>query len=741
MADHPYHALWNGTRQWDAQPEDDPGHVDSLSSHILTSAFKDAGNPGWPQPWDHLYGQSSHTEPSHFNPSMTRDPYAEALGAGLLSAESHSTNEPNLDDSPKNDGSNILADDIACVELSADDLALRGHFRILVVLKAIVRGTGHHWQVHPKVRELWIRMIEGNDLTDDVWLWMDGDEEWLRGHLGPDIPNHWFRYRNIEVDRVDGQSALRRRINQSRHLRNNAGNLRRERIRNATREQRLAAIYWLTFDSNHVKDLSIELGRTPRGMFKLSDMVLDIHIHSSWDAAFPRDSAAWEVAVTKLKEDGCTCLERKEEYLERTEEYLRSWFNMLSWLDGKPPKMEVIGSYWACAHCESWAKSRYDRYRLDFQGTLPRVPLWDALCFGAIEESGSTSLALAKAAFLSRLVSPGARQRVQLQLRSRLVISHRQDVTYMPYINDHYPRQLRPCAAWLSCTAGLPPCTEHLTSIDIRDGLLDDAPLVVILGVIAWVAACLESPPVRNGNDEHDEEWHNTFRSTLLETFTECPLPKLSLKGVAFCAELCFDGGPRLFSDDGDSELDPRTLKTFVAVAIFLRNKNVLLHCCRRCQVLFARFFSDTVLSASLDIEDPVTEDNDEELDVPDGVPDLAVDHAVTGKGNSLISEDLVGMEAFTVALINKNLPKEQLQSQLATKFNLLTRYADSIGLNVSVGLLPSGSSDGSSISGPTDGNSRKCPIQRSSTQFTGLAKADKIEQIKERLLEMLSKS
>ena len=211
-------------------------------------------------------------------------------------------------------------------------------------------------------------------------------------------------------------------------------------------------------------------------------------------------------------------------------------------------------------------------------------------------------MAFAKAAFLSRLVSPGARQQVEQQLRSRLVISLRQDVTYMPYINDHYPDELRECAAWLSCTAGLPPCTENLTSIDIRDGLLDDASLAVVLGVNTWVAACLQSPPVRNGNDEHDEEWHDTFWSTLqplLEAFTEYPLPKLSLKGVAFSAQLCFDGGSWLFSGHG-GKLDPRTLKTFVVVAIFLGNKNGLLHCCRRCQVLCAPFFSDTVLSASL---------------------------------------------------------------------------------------------------------------------------------------------
>ena len=95
MLDHPHHALWpRSSGQWDPQSQDDPGHMNSLSSRVPTVGFKDAGNCGWPQPWDHLYGQSSHTEPLH--PSLTSDPYAEALGAGLLSAESHSTSEPNL---------------------------------------------------------------------------------------------------------------------------------------------------------------------------------------------------------------------------------------------------------------------------------------------------------------------------------------------------------------------------------------------------------------------------------------------------------------------------------------------------------------------------------------------------------------------------------------------------------------------------------------------------------------------
>jgi len=242
--------------------------------------------------------------------------------------------------------SNILADDIACVELPANDLALRGDFRMTAILIAIACRIRQYWWLHPQVVELWIQMIEGNDLTDDVWLWMDGDEQWLREHLG----RGFLAYCEIpKGDWVDAQSALRRRINQSRHTRHNAGNPRNERIRNATPNQRFAAIYWLTFNSNHVKDLAIELGRTPRGVFGLVDVVSDIDeiIGCSWGVFPPEDSTAWEEAATKLEEDGCTCLEQK--WRERP---IRSWFNMLSWLDGKSPTMEVIGDY-SCMRCKS----------------------------------------------------------------------------------------------------------------------------------------------------------------------------------------------------------------------------------------------------------------------------------------------------------------------------------------------------------------------------------------------------
>lgn len=131
VMDHPHHALWNGSRQWNPQP-DNLGRINSSTSHVPIVAFR-TGNLGWSRPWDIL------TEPSHFNPSLIHDPYTEALGTNSLSAGPRSTREPNLGIPWKS--SNILIDDIACVELSADDLALRADFRMAVILHAIVRGT------------------------------------------------------------------------------------------------------------------------------------------------------------------------------------------------------------------------------------------------------------------------------------------------------------------------------------------------------------------------------------------------------------------------------------------------------------------------------------------------------------------------------------------------------------------------------------------------------------------------
>ena len=196
-------------------------------------------------------------------------------------------------------------------------------------------------------------------------------------------------------------------------------------------------------------------------------------------------------------------------------------------------------------------------------------------------------------------MSAGAKQQVEQQLRSALKTSH-EDIKYIPHINKHYPSRLRPLAACLFCTAGFLPHEEYPTQnvlIEIPDGILDDAPLAVILGGVAWFAACLSSYQ-SDDDDKHDGYWHHRFCWILegcFEVFGDCPLPKLSAQGSAFCIGLCFDC-PKEF---GNKE-PKRIFKTFTAMIVFLTNRNILLQCCQRCRILYTRFSSNATLPASV---------------------------------------------------------------------------------------------------------------------------------------------
>ena len=251
-----------------------------------------------------------------------------------------------------------MVDDLAYDSLSADDPVCQEDYRMAVIFNAIriaTRHTCHLWgRLCPKLRELWLEMIEGSDPTNDTWLWMDGDEQWLRRKFCKALVKCSFTGVDHKGDWLDAQLALRRRIHRPR---NNTGYLA-QRIRNATPEQRVATICWLTCNSSRVKALAIELGRTPWGMFGPREIVEDDRLEVNairrlWKA-FPENTAAWDEAAKKLEEDGCTCL--KNSNLKHCD--IQCWFNMLTWLDGKPPALKAIGRRYDCTHCQSWCVLR-----------------------------------------------------------------------------------------------------------------------------------------------------------------------------------------------------------------------------------------------------------------------------------------------------------------------------------------------------------------------------------------------
>lgn len=223
----------------------------------------------------------------------------------------------------------------------------------MLVIFGVICTAARHWchlqgiRCCPKAKEVWIRMIEGDDHGGcDVWLWMDEDEQWLRRNLDGNRLKNWFA--PDQSAWVDAQAALRHRINNQRYTKADRNPVV-ERICNATPDQRLAAICWLTFNSDSVKKLAIALGRFPSGICDLSSGIGYMPvIRKSWKKFPEADPIALEAAKTNLREDGCQCLDHMQ-----VEEDLNFWFNMWSWLYGENPTLKGSEDTLAdCTRCQ-----------------------------------------------------------------------------------------------------------------------------------------------------------------------------------------------------------------------------------------------------------------------------------------------------------------------------------------------------------------------------------------------------
>ncbi|KAI6021086.1 hypothetical protein EDC04DRAFT_381090 [Pisolithus marmoratus] len=195
-------------------------------------------------------------------------------------------------------------------------------FVVDVIRTVLDWGLGGLYPTSTKER-LWLQIIEGL-VDDDVWLWVDGDEEWF---------------------------PLRRRIALQRYPTvTGIHGKRNERVDNATPAQRVCAIAaWLIVSSKGVAELFAFHGRTPP-MFRTPWIAETLrYIIRDFRDAFPSQTSVWENALVKSKEDGCICSPADCWGM-------REWFDMMVWLEGTPPTLDV--GYKSCVRCRSILKSR-----------------------------------------------------------------------------------------------------------------------------------------------------------------------------------------------------------------------------------------------------------------------------------------------------------------------------------------------------------------------------------------------
>ncbi|KIJ58610.1 hypothetical protein HYDPIDRAFT_34002 [Hydnomerulius pinastri MD-312] len=507
----------------------------------------------------------------------------------------------------------VLQDDLNFVALNCSQIgdrdALRARF-VSVVLACAQLDVVHEEDLCPRHRNLWLRMIEGDDSGDDIWLWVDGDEEWMQEHCDRDYFHH--RPELKQKDWADAQEALRRRLDREQRIsqapttRNANPTLQDKsssaRIRNADPAQRIAVIAWLILSSKHRDEVLLQHGFTSQQNFGLAWLIGDWHDIAyeilGLSPAFPEQPEEWKKFEEKRNAIGCKCLDPGRWYVAD----LRDWFRMIVWLRGEEPLVECI-DWRGCGVCKQRAKELYDAHHsLHPPAISPLAPCFLFLVGNRYRYS-DWNLATARfaQAVVSRSARPEAWKRIDVQLQNSWDRDET-DLSYVPWLNAYPPDmrfsiQLAMCRPELDPYLAFAPLAEDVQDefLDaLLDGFAEDAPNpVIFLGTIAWILACRSADFLSSSDG-----WHRSLRYTIDDlnvlsvNSTEEAL-KLGgrIKQVYLESKACFP--PWWYYGD-------EFWTNCAAIIIFIKSKNLdsRFDGCPRCHAVYQEFMSNSTLDS-----------------------------------------------------------------------------------------------------------------------------------------------
>ncbi|KIJ13226.1 hypothetical protein PAXINDRAFT_100817 [Paxillus involutus ATCC 200175] len=493
--------------------------------------------------------------------------------------------EPYTTEDVPNPGKAVLRDDLNFVALRPDETDSDHVCRVSFVLWVLLSGMSWHecGSLCPKVSDLWLQMIEGTDDVDEVWLWVDGDEEWIQqsGISG----SYWSKFRvKLKEDWAAAQSALRRRMARSQvtacHVPKKTAYLTLEdhaRLQEATLAQRCAAIDWLIRTSRRKEDSDFQLGLSSRSKFGLGNLI-DWWFQDTSNlrliAQFPEQPEAYKEFVEKRKAMGCKCLDQDWEKVSE-------WVRMMRWL--RPEwNLDVACIYlYDCDACKIRAKGLWNRlYGNDHSRDTLLLPIQLAFSLVFVNKhweymdlKTSTSFAKAVAA---KSLGPNA-QREADECFWPLCSPGERDIKCPPWVNA-YPEVMRDALVRISCEVGphsglhsLTPSgtleREYLEQLPV--GFADNAPnLVGLVGAVIWMVACRFVGGPWNWHDV----WTNTV-STLLK-FKSIVLPELvgtQLELRTHFQRLCTKHSPCF----GDHNSDDAFWKIYSNIVVYVKSLNL----------------------------------------------------------------------------------------------------------------------------------------------------------------------
>ncbi|KIJ09515.1 hypothetical protein PAXINDRAFT_17388 [Paxillus involutus ATCC 200175] len=543
-----------------------------------------------------------------------------------------------------NPGETVLCDDLNFVTLHPDGLGRDHVCRVSFVYWVLQRSLAWHGcESCPKARELWLQMIEGNDDVDEIWLWVDGDEEWIRQNHDASVL--WSYSKLEEEDWVAAQSALRRRIERTQltpcPVPKTTADLtleRRAHLQGATRAQRFAAIDWLIRTSRRKEDPDFQIGWSSQSKFGLGNLI-NWWFHDKPNfrsiARFPEQPEAYKEFEEKRKAMGCKCLDRGYS----TRKSVPEWVGMMRLL--RPEwnlDVECIYTY-NCDACKSRAAEIYDRlYGDDHSRDIPLLPIQLAFSLVVVDnfyeymDYSGAPMPFFKAV-ATKSLSPNAQREADHRFWP-LYSPGERDTSHSPWVNA-YPKVMQQSLVAQSCEVGpysrlhsLPHVEaesqgEYLDELPV--GFADDAPnLITLIGAVVWISACRLL--------DRAEAWHWVWED-FFKFKDILPLPELAgtqlelrnhLQRLWLEDSSCFRHVDHIYEDD-----DYNFLTIYAAIIIYVKSLNLgpKFEGCPKCHAVYLTVVTGSGSGAETSLAQG---SNDRQLPDPTasqkhfgGIPDL----------------------------------------------------------------------------------------------------------------------
>jgi len=224
-----------------------------------------------------------------------------------------------------------LKDDLDCVEQLSMGSPTDPPYRLLFLFHVLLQECSLNRKL---AVEIWLQIIRGVEGREDLWLWEDGDEEWLRSNIRRPEPGY-FRCCIYSEDWEQAGNALESRISRAQP----------RILLHDNPQSRIFIIGWRLIVSGY-----LVYARTKRGLVPHRDFALDV---DSWYSSIHQLFEIPNVNHVELRATFLPAIRGDAHQCTMDMSMIKDWVGMISKLHSPEQVVAISKTLCGCDKCAS----------------------------------------------------------------------------------------------------------------------------------------------------------------------------------------------------------------------------------------------------------------------------------------------------------------------------------------------------------------------------------------------------